>query len=331
MTGELPLVMLVGAPRSGTTWLQSLLGAHERIATPQETDLFKVYLDPLVDSWNAQLHRITSEEHTRGRNGLPLILTEQEFDAAARSLLVAMLQAVARLKPQATVVVEKSPAHSTCVDTILRFAPEARFLHIVRDGRDVASSLHAASKSWGSSWAPTTVARAARVWHDYVTAAREARTAANAYLELRYEDLLGDNAPCALASAFEFTGVPCTVDEAAVRLEAHSFERLAAGGEVASAILTGGEAGDAIAARKEPEGFFRKGKIGAWRSEWGTDDKRSFHAVAGDLLIELGYEPDPSWVGDRTKLSLVTRARHRLANSSARSLRKIADRIENAP
>ncbi len=33
------VVFLVGAPRSGTTWLQHLLGAHPRIATRQETDL----------------------------------------------------------------------------------------------------------------------------------------------------------------------------------------------------------------------------------------------------------------------------------------------------
>jgi hypothetical protein len=327
VSGEPALVMLVGAPRSGTTWLQSLLGSHDAIATPQETDLFSLYLQPLFRAWDTQIGALTAAD-ARRRKGLPLTLTEAEFTAAARGLVLSALAAVQRLKPGATIVVEKSPSHSLAVRTVVRVAPEARFLHIVRDGRDVASSLLAASKSWGSSWAPTTVARAARVWKEYVTSAREAAACAPAYLELRYEDLLGDGAATLLASVFEFVGVPCAASEAEARLDMHSFERVASGGTVAPAILTGGEVGAAVAARTEPEGFFRSGKVGSWRSEWSDDDKRSFHAVAGDLLVGLGYEPDESWVGPRPAPRFVTRARQRLTNSSAKGLRKLADRIE---
>ena len=51
----------------------------------------------------------------------------------------------------------------------------------------------------------------------------------------------------------------------------------------------------------------------------------------GDLLVELGYEPDDAWVGARTHPTLATRVRHRLANSSARALRSLADRVEQLP
>ncbi|WP_397218403.1 sulfotransferase domain-containing protein [Nocardioides terrisoli] len=41
---------------------------------------------------------------------------------------------------------------------------------------------------------------------------------------------------------------------------------------------------------------FRSGKRGGWRSEFNERHVRAFKAVAGDLLVELGYESDTEWV-----------------------------------
>ncbi|MGC4375442.1 glycosyltransferase [Fictibacillus sp. Mic-4] len=40
---------------------------------------------------------------------------------------------------------------------------------------------------------------------------------------------------------------------------------------------------------------FRQGKIGSWRKEFDEEMKEVFKSVAGDLLIELGYETDKNW------------------------------------
>lgn len=40
---------------------------------------------------------------------------------------------------------------------------------------------------------------------------------------------------------------------------------------------------------------FRRGEIGSWRAAFDQDARQHMDAVAGDLLIELGYEPDHSW------------------------------------
>ena len=40
---------------------------------------------------------------------------------------------------------------------------------------------------------------------------------------------------------------------------------------------------------------FRKGQIGGWRSEFSEEHARAARAVAGPLLVELGYEADPDW------------------------------------
>ena len=40
---------------------------------------------------------------------------------------------------------------------------------------------------------------------------------------------------------------------------------------------------------------FRRGKIGSWRDHFTAEHKRTFKEVAGDLLIQLGYEQDFDW------------------------------------
>jgi hypothetical protein len=324
--------MLVGSPRSGTTWLQALLGSHDAIATPQETDLFRVYLQPLRDAWERQAQGAADTSEARRRKGLPLILSRQQFDDAGGALVHAMTESLVALKPTASVVVEKSPSHSMCVDTILEFAPDAAFLHIIRDGRDAAASLLAARQDgWATRWAPSSVAAAARTWRDHLVGAQRARALDAPYLEVRYEDLLSERGPQVLQAAFAFCGVDLTDDDARKALQAHDFETMRAGGAVSASILTGGELGDHDSVRREPPGFFRTGGSGSWRDEWSVAQRRSFALSAGDLLVDLGYEPDHSWVGARLQPNLVVRAGHRLANSSARALRSFADRVEALP
>jgi hypothetical protein len=324
--------MLVGSPRSGTTWLQSILGAHPEVATPQETDLFRVFLQPLVEAWDRQRAGATDVSESRRRKGLPLAITEAEFTAAAGTLVRTMTDAVVRMKPTATVVVEKSPAHSLSVETVLRFAPDAGFVHIVRDGRDVAESLMAASADgWGSRWAPDSVARAARVWEQHVRGARTAAGASGGYFELQYESLLGPDAPGLVTQAFAVCGISVDASEAATLVREHSLDAMRDRGRVSDSILTGGEAGDSDLARGEPAGFFRRGGTGGWRASWNTSDRQTFAAVAGDLLTELGYEPDDRWVGRRIHPGLPRRAAHRFANRGAALLRGAAERLERLP
>ncbi len=40
---------------------------------------------------------------------------------------------------------------------------------------------------------------------------------------------------------------------------------------------------------------FRKGTIGDWRNHFREIHKQAFKEVAGDLLVELGYEDSPNW------------------------------------
>ena len=158
------LVLIIGSPRSGTTWLQTLLGAHPAVASPQETDLFRMYLKPLAQSWDRQVEWLRDTSDDRRRKGLPTVIDAARFLELGRGFVDATMDAVREHKPGSHVVVEKSPGHSTCTDVIERFWPEATFIHVVRDGRDVAASLVAASTSYGRNFAPGSVEPAARMW-----------------------------------------------------------------------------------------------------------------------------------------------------------------------
>jgi sulfotransferase 6B1 len=52
-----------------------------------------------------------------------------------------------------------------------------------------------------------------------------------------------------------------------------------------------------VIARLDPQRSptFRSGKSGGWRKAFSEDHKRLFKEVAGDLLIELGYETNSDW------------------------------------
>jgi Sulfotransferase family len=321
-----PLVALIGAPRSGTTWLQNLLGADPAVVSPQETSLFSRFVAPLDESWRWGM-RGTDDDWARRRFiGLGAVLTEDEFTTLVRGFVQDALGKVLALKPGASLVVEKTPGHSQCVELILRYAPQVRFLHIIRDGRDAAASLVTASKGWGSSWgAPSTVARAAQMWVNHVEGARRAG-AIGPYHEIRYEDLRGADAAGRLVEIFTFCGLPIDAADARRRLEEYSLARQRSGG--ASSVVFAGEAARHATAGAEPEGFFGPGRNG-WRDSWTLRERVEFDHIAGRQLRELGYERDDTWLGPPRAVAREQRALARRART-ARVVRAVGRRIDRA-
>ena len=125
-------VFVVGAPRSGTTWVQRLLTAHPRIVGGTESHLF-----------NALSLLIPGNEDRRDDRrlvGLRCYFTEaRRIEIMTALWLEAMTPLVAE-KPGATVLVEKTPDHAHHMKRILRVLPAARFVHVVRDSRAVIVS-----------------------------------------------------------------------------------------------------------------------------------------------------------------------------------------------
>jgi hypothetical protein len=159
--------------------------------------------------------------------------------------------------------------------------PNARFIHIIRDGRDVCLSVMTWSKAdratgFFRTWAEDPVSTAALWWMCNVRHGREEGEPLGQHLyhEICYESLVTDPAKeCAKLCAF--LGVP--YDDAMPRYHEHR-PTVAPGLEADHAWLplTPG--------------------VRDWRSQMPAEDVERFEAAAGDLLDDLRYDraaPNP--------------------------------------
>jgi hypothetical protein len=287
-------VFLLGATRSGTSWLQKMLGEHPAIATPQELDLLSHYVAPFEEVWQSQLPEAPEVWQRQRYQGLPSVLTASDFDALMASIVESVHERVLALKPGATIVLEKTPTYSLHLPLILRLFPDARLLHIVRDGRDVTASLLRASRGWGRTWAAATATRAAWIWRTNVEDVRVAAALTPRYLELRFEELVTAEGPELLRRALEFCGVEATSDEARA---IHERYTLGVDGAPPSSIVWGGDVRERVAGEPdEPAGFYGPGRHGAWQEYLTAYERWCVEREAGALLRELGYADDDAWV-----------------------------------
>lgn len=162
------LFFIVGSPRSGTTLLQAMLSSHPRLATPPETKFFQKHDpalprhggDPLpADRLDAYLDSLFASSDWR-EIGLPREELESAIragDRSARSIFLTILSAYqARVgRPR---LGEKTPLHARCVPRIRSVFPDAKFIHIHRDPRDVVASM------LQMQWTQGTVRSEARTW-----------------------------------------------------------------------------------------------------------------------------------------------------------------------
>jgi hypothetical protein len=240
------VIFVLGPTRSGTTWLQELLLSHPALCGIQYESLIFMGLG---DLWN-NAHRPDGE-------GIPAYLSPGEITAAIRSYCDTIFGATRdRHAPDASWFVEKSPPHSLWIPAMAAVYPDAWYIHIVRDGRDVVRSLLAAPFG---TWDPGV---AAKIWVEYVRAVRRQSWSLPRFREIRYEDLLADPTG-QMQDLFAWTGLD--VDEAvAAALETRATEEV---------VRFGGT---------DPVG------AGKWKS-LTPSDLAVVDGIAHDLLAELGY------------------------------------------
>jgi hypothetical protein len=267
-------VFVVGVPRSGTTWVQRMLAMHPEAWGLLETYMFsrRAGLGALLDSAPAPED---GAEFDLPPPGLGRIFDRDGLVAELRAIALRWL---AQGSDGSRFVIEKSPWHLSDLDVIAEILPEARFVHVMRDGRDVAVSVVAARSSWSRTdqRSPTgTVREVAGLW---AGAMRQRETAAallgERVLEVRFEDMKADPArEC--SRLFAHCGMPH--DESLVAQVVESTE---------------------FGSQDRPQGEespLRAGQIGQWRERLGVRDAWSFERRAGEALAEAGYEPDRRW------------------------------------
>lgn len=159
-------VFVVGCPRSGTTLLQTMLGQHPQVFTIPETHYLEKIRGRLAGApmaavvspraARAAYASLQAAVGTRGGTGSrpPWSLRARAWERAfVRTLDVAADAA------GATLWVEKSPVHLHWIPELRRVAPGCRFVHVVRDGRDVVASFHRLCLAEPDRWVPQVMGR----------------------------------------------------------------------------------------------------------------------------------------------------------------------------
>jgi hypothetical protein len=283
-TGE-DLVFLVGCPRSGTTWLQRLIASHPAVHTGQESHLFDFHVGPQLRRWESIAGAAAD---LRGGIGMGCYLTREEFRGAVRRYMLDLLRPMREQLRAGELFLEKTPEHGLFIREIVEMLPAARFISMVRDPRAVVASLLAASRSWGSTWAPSTSLRAARLWTAHAVAVREARAVvpAQRWLQVRFEDLYRDTA-ATLASACRFLGFQWDSEGIARAVALNSVDQLRQGH--GTPIPVSGTFANDRNRVVEPEGFVRGAGPDAWADELSPRQRLIVRLVAGAEMEALGY------------------------------------------
>jgi Sulfotransferase family len=192
---------------------------------------------------------------------------------------------------------DKTPMYVLTMPLVASLLEEAHFIHIIRDGRDVALSV---IPLW---WGPNSVPEAATWWVERV---RRGRVAGGdlAYLEVHYEQLV-ERPEAELRRICGFIGLE--FDARMLRFDERVREQpstvaphlvnLALAAPLASereaprrppqTVVTPQEMQARLAARLS--GPPDAASVGRWRTEMTAEELRQFDEIAGDLLEDLGY------------------------------------------
>jgi hypothetical protein len=266
-----PLIVL-GVRRTGTTLLRVMLDRNPALAVPDES----YFVPQLARRHRGRVDRAAFVDDLRR---LPtLVEWELSPDAVSARLREGMTtgEAIAavfgayaaeRGKPRWG---DKTPLYMQYLPLLERLFPEAAYVHLIRDGRDAATSfLEVPAGIMTAGWGhPRDAAGFAAQWATEIRAARAlgGRVGAERYFEVRYEALV--SAPAAeLRRVCAFAGL-----------------------EYDDAML--GYVGRTDSARKEHQRRLDEPpRVGVrdWRTEMPPAAVTAFESVAGDLLRDLGY------------------------------------------
>ncbi|MCA8976405.1 MAG: sulfotransferase [Planctomycetes bacterium] len=257
-------IVILGAPRSGTTYLQGIMVRHPEVAISNEVRLFE---------WLRRATTMPDDERVLfGRADEFLGHLRRELPGVIRSWYAAMA-------PRARWWGDKNPHYAesrATLDTIVELFPGARFVHIVRDPRAVIGSLLKKRHADGRPWVIPEEAHVLVGTHLNIAAEFGQACGGERFFELRYEDLVADDEARA-SELFEWLGIPFT-DEVAAFCRSQQRERTAFSGPTSDLGVAGGRA-EAIA---------------AWSAALPADARPVSLQFLAPFLLRYGYEDEAS-------------------------------------
>lgn len=261
-------IFIIGINGSGTTMLAEALGRHpELYMFPQETRVLPYLVHRYPDSilHDLSARRALADALGRSRafwrcNGnQPLVLSDEVLVALNdfSSVVDAMYGHFAQLEGKQRWG-DKSPMYLQHIDVLAQVFPNARFIHIYRDGRDSAQSFH---RRWKQS-PSRTIFR----WKKAIALGREQgkRLGVTRYFELSYEDLTADPENW-MRRVCAFAGL-----------------------DFCPSVLSSSMQYMDESARQAAQGRMIQNS-NKWRTYFNSDQIDELEQIAGKTLVDLGY------------------------------------------
>ena len=270
--------------------LRLMLDAHPDLAIPPETHFVPDLIDA-IDGGASPEQAVETMTAVRQWGDLDtepadVVARWQRLDPFAAGPALRCfyeIYAERRSKPRYG---EKTPAYVKNMRKIERALPEARFIHVIRDGRDVALSRW--KRTLGDK-DPAPASQVAEGWQRRIRRAQKQGSKLQHYLELRYEDLVTDTEPNLrkIAGFLELEwdpGMLTYYEHAAERMAEMARDLPATDGKPTRPGEERMQAHAMTQKPPDPSAMYR------WKEKMSATDVAAFDAAAGELLSELGYE-----------------------------------------
>tara|TARA_Y100000739_G_scaffold153341_1_gene132303 strand:+ start:99 stop:974 length:876 start_codon:yes stop_codon:yes gene_type:complete len=276
---------IVGAQKSGTTWLQKSLNSIDGIHCMGEGHFIDKLLMPVAQTRH-EYNKMMEVVHQRVYEGKGFYdpVPDQEFLRVMRSWILNIMVRNTRV-PENTIVAlgDKTPANSFHIPALKQLFPRSRFLHILRDGRDVAVSAfhhreriqkegaHGQTNLDINAEAPQLLSK----WAGFTRAVRKAETAGIPVHTVSYEAMLTDGVS-SLRGCVDHLLPENSIsdDQLQTAVAANSFQALSGGREPGTI---------------DADSNLRRGQAGSWRDELAPEVSERFIPEDRELLQQLGY------------------------------------------
>ena len=279
------IFFIVGAQKSGTTWLQRSLNGLDGVHCLGEGHFIDRLFQPFAEtarSYN-QMMQLVAERVYDG-NGFYSIIPDTEFRQVMREWILKILLRNVNADPHSILAIgDKTPAHSHHIPTLRSLFPEARFVHMLRDGRDAAVSafhhqqriLKQLNQADRDASIDIGAAEMFLKWAHTTRAVLRAEETGQEMHTVRYEAMLNNPAQC-LKACIQHIIPDHHWDEQEIHaaVEASSFRRQS--GRQPGVI--------------DNSAFLRKGQAGSWKTELQSQTFSQISPEDKALLKRLGYD-----------------------------------------
>ncbi|WP_194841237.1 sulfotransferase family protein [Salinibacillus xinjiangensis] len=263
-------IFIGGAGRSGTTLLRVMLNSHPNLCSGPEFKLLPQFMD-LYKQVNSSSYQPIAESY---------LLSSEYIQSIFATFIYNFLEPI-RNYSRAQRVVEKSPHNVLVMKELVQVFPNAKFIHVIRDGRDVACSLK--RMEWTNFngeplWYVENLENATKYWAEIITKGIEDAKSPllNGKIKfVKYEELVSNpkNIMKKVLNFLEEQWNPSVLDYNKVQRNEEPVE----------------------SSTKQVSKKLYTQSMNRWQREFTDENKEMFKNIAGSLLIQMGYEDSLNW------------------------------------